>query len=181
MSFGIAVRNRKDSKHFAEHATIGPESGTRLYRTPDRGPRRDRVDAAEHCIADLLAWSETVLDSNDFDGWVDFVDGLRRGKRFCPADFVFPITLRCRVGQVNVIEVDQLNSRCSDRRELQRDLATDCADADHRCGDFSQPVHRDQFALPFKTILDCVQPTASNKLSLQRSAADGAFSHQSDS
>jgi hypothetical protein len=68
------------------------------------------------------------------------------------ADVLLPVPLRRDVRQLDLVEVDQLQTSDSDRRQLERDLPSDRPHADDGRRHRRQPLGRHQVPLPFEAV-----------------------------
>ena len=126
------------SHDLAEHSAVAPKVTCRSDGLPDRRTRGDGIDTAEDRFANLHLGSKTVFDQFNINGGINLSNVVGGRGDFRLADVGRSITLRRDVGLFDVIEVDQLKSANTDRRELQCDLAADGSDADHGHEQFLQ-------------------------------------------
>jgi len=57
----------QDPNHFPQHPAIGPKTATVLDRSPDGGPRVNRIDTAKDCIPGCRLRSEAVRNRLHID------------------------------------------------------------------------------------------------------------------
>jgi hypothetical protein len=126
------VSGGQNSDHFSQPPAVTPEVSGATGCSPNRGPRRNRIDAAEHRFASHVTWTEAIDDCHDFDCRIDFRNRVFCGLDFGESDFLMATALRRHIGQFNRIKINQLQRPNPECRELESNLPTNRPNTDHR-------------------------------------------------
>ena len=123
------IGGTEDAKNLTQHAAVTPKGARLVDGAPDRGPRGNRIDAAEDRLAGLLARAKPVGNGAHCDRGVDVVDDLGGGRDLGRTEVAGVIALCGDVGLFDRVEVDELQPLNSEGRELEGHLAADGSDA----------------------------------------------------
>ena len=146
------IGGTENAEDFAQHPTVTPKGAGLVDGTPDRGPRGNRIHAAEDCVAGLLARAKPIGKGGHRDCRINVMDDLGGGRDFGRAEVACVIALRGDVGLFDVVEVDELQPLNAEGRELESHLASDGTDANDRGRESLKFVGGDEVVLTSEAI-----------------------------